>query len=151
MRRAYVEWSSGVLEIADEAPGLVVKGSNLTLAIGLRELSVRGPVEGFREHPLDRRGESKMLYIDLAFPVKGLEGRRGSPMYRVSADFSVGVYGVGYTRLEGVGFYLTIHPPPGALYRHIVVGEHQIAVAMIGRRQVYYMEEAGGVKKIILV
>ncbi len=137
------------MEIADEGPGLVVRGSNLTLALGLREITLRGPVEGYREHPLDRRGENKILYIDLAFPVRGLE-RRATPLYRASADLSVGVYGVGYTRLEGVGFYITVYPPPGALYRHIVVGEHQIAVSMIGRRQVYFMEEAGE-KKIILV
>ncbi len=145
----YVAWKHGYLAIDAGGRGLRVRGGNAILELGLREIGFQGPLEGLEEVPQDRRGESKVVYLRLAFSLRGLE-RPGGRVARASMDFSVGPFGVSYTVIEGVGRYLTLHPPPGALYRWVTVGEDLIAIHTIGRRQVYLMEEEGW-RRLILV
>ena len=145
----YVAWGEGYLLLKPGGRGLQVLGENLRLDIALREIAFKAPFETLEEVPQDKRGESKIAYIRLAFPIKGFSRSRGRVL-KASSDFSIGPYGVSYTLVEGVGGFITIHPPPGSLYKAITIGDDVIAVYMIGRRQVYMMEEDGE-RRIILV
>ncbi|MEB3774155.1 MAG: hypothetical protein GSR86_04425 [Desulfurococcales archaeon] len=145
----YLEWAEGYVRLGHDRRGLTVSGRNFTLALGLREIVFKGPFEGVDEVLQDRRGSSKVVYIRTAFPLKGYNEPRGT-VYRASRDFSVGVYGVAYTRIEGVGVYITVHPPVGSLYKSITISDDVVAVYTLGRRQVYLMEEDGE-RRIILV
>jgi len=146
---ASLEWHSGYIILSEGRMGLVVRGSNFTLEFGLREVSVRGPFEGVEEVVQDRRGESKIVYLRFAFPLRGFKTGRGI-VYRANIDFSIGPYGVSYTRITGVGDYLTLHPPPGSLYNSVSLSQDLAALYMIGRRRIYLMEE-DGLRRIILV
>ncbi len=151
MARVYsFKWSDcGYVAVSSSSEGLTVEGENLRVTFGLREVSVRGVYEGLREHMQDQRGTKKTVYIDLAFPIKGLREARGT-VFKSQVDLSLGAFGVSYTPLEPAGTYLTIYPPPGSLYDYAVVAPDKIALFTVGRRQIYVMDEMGE-KKIIMV
>jgi len=148
-RRLAFAWLEGYVEVyIDE--GLVVEAANSTIEFMQREVEVRGLYYTHREYFLDRRRERKGIYIELAFPLKGKRDGTPDAMIMASGEFSVGPFGVVYTIIDGVEYYLTIHPPPGFLYDYAVVTTRNIYLATVGRRQVYLMDE-GKVKKLILV
>ncbi|MCE4599552.1 MAG: hypothetical protein F7C81_05080 [Desulfurococcales archaeon] len=150
-RVVYLEWLSGYLEVRERSGTLLFRGSNTELGIEQRELTIKGPYEDVREYIADRRGERKIVYVDLAFPIKGIKPKT---MYgvivRASKDFNIGPFGIGYTKLENIGSYITVYPPPGFLFEQIIVSQHKIAIFTLGRRRIYVMEE-GGVRRIMLV
>ncbi len=150
VRIASFKWHDSGYAIASSTEyGLLVVFDNLRVEFSQREISLEGVYEGMREHQLDSRGSRKVLYIDLAFPAKGVKEPRGV-VYMKSAEISMGAFGIVYSPLEPIGSYLTIYPPPGSLYDNATISPDKIAVFMLGRRQVYFMEE-DSVKKIILV
>jgi len=130
--------------------GLKLLFSNLELEVGGRELNFKGVFEGVREHNIDSKGTRKVVYVDLAFPLKGLDRASGSVFYK-QAEISLGAFGLIFSPLEPAGSYITIYPPPGSLYDYLVVAPDKVAIFTIGRRQVYLMEDTGGLKRIIMV
>ncbi|MCE4611411.1 MAG: hypothetical protein F7B17_05515 [Desulfurococcales archaeon] len=129
--------------------GLKVEFENLKLEFSQREVSVEGVYGGLREHQLDQRGSRKVVYIDLAFQARGVKTPRGV-VYQREAEMGMGAFGVVFSPLEPIGSYLTIYPPPGSLYDYATIAPDKIALFMIGRRQVYLMEE-DRVRKLIFV
>ena len=114
-----------------------------------REIIIKGVYQGYREYPLDSRRERKVVYIDFAFPLRGVEKPEG-PVYIRDSDISLGPFGISYTNLGSIGSYITVYPPPGSLYDYMTISPHMIALFSIGRRQLYYMEDEG-YKRFILV
>ncbi len=142
-------WSEGYIVLYEDSGDLVIEAYNTRLRLSEREIEVEGLFQGVREHVEGRKGEMKAVYIDFAFPVKGIESPR-DVVFRGPVDTYVGRFGVSYTVLRGIGHYLTIYPPGGALYDHAVLSEDFLMLYMLARRQLYLMDE-GEVKKIILV
>ncbi|MCE4624803.1 MAG: hypothetical protein F7C35_02930 [Desulfurococcales archaeon] len=149
MKRISFRWNEGFLIVFESVEGLVIEGSNSRIALGQRQVTVEGLFEGYREHEESPRAQYKVVYIDLAFPLKGKEVGEGV-VYQTSVDTYLGGYGISYTPLEGVAFYLTIYPPSGSLYDHAVISEDRISIYTIKRRHVYLMDE-GRRKTLILV
>ena len=149
MRRLSFRWSEGFLAVYTGPDGLIVEADNTRLVFGQRQIAIGGLFAGTREYPEGARGEYKTLYIDLAFPIRG-RARGEGQVYQRSVDTHLGGYGISYTVLEGVGYYLTIYPPSGSLYEHAVIADDRVAVYMLARRQVYFMDE-GDRRVIILV
>ena len=139
----------GYAIVTSEEYGLRVEFENLKLEFSQREVSVEGVYGGLREHTLDQRGSRKVVYIDLAFQARGLRSPRGV-VYQREAEMGLGAFGVVFSPLEPVGSYITIYPPPGSLYDYATIAPDKVALFMMGRRQLYLMEE-GGVKRLILV
>ncbi len=142
-------WREGFLVAWAESGSLVVEGGNSRLRFDQREVAVEGLFQGVREHLEGRRGERKTVYIDFAFPLRG-RGSPGEVVFNRHVDTYVGSYGLSYTVIEGVGYYLTIYPPVGSLYEYAVVSEDAVAIVTLSRRRVYVMEEDGA-RRIILV
>ncbi len=149
MKRVSFKWRDGYVILRDDGGDLIVEGSNSVVRFSIREVSVKGLFQGIREHVEGRRGERKIVYIDFAFPLKGLENPVDIVFSR-HVDTYIGSYGISYTAVEGVGFYLTIYPPPGALYENAVVYDDGIAITTLSRRHVYVMEE-NGIRRVIMV
>ena len=152
MRKLSFRWSEGFLIVYEDPEGLVVEGTNSSITFGPREIIVKGLYQGLRERE-ENRGQNKVVYIDLAFPLKGRETGEGM-VYQRAIDTYIGGYGISYTPLEGVGYYLTIYPPSGSLYDYAVVGEDLVMVSTLRRRQVYVMfdeERERRIARIILV
>ncbi|GBF08808.1 hypothetical protein apy_05330 [Aeropyrum pernix] len=142
-------WLEGYA-VAEATPeGVRLRFSNLTLEFGLREVLVEGVFEGYREYTTPR-GERKTIYIDFAFPARGVAEPRGA-VYSGRADVPLGGYGLSYTSLEPSSAYITLYPPPGALYDYVTVSPDLAAIFTVGRRQVYMMREEGSTVRIILV
>ena len=153
MRLASFRWRHGFLVVREGPEGLVVEGGNSRITFGAREVVVEGLFQGVREKEEGGRGQVKLVYIDFAFPLRGREAGEGTVFQR-PVDLALGSYGVSYTPLEGVGYYLTIYPPSGALYDHAVISEDLVLLVTIRRRQVYTMvEDARGIRvlRVILV
>lgn len=142
LRKLSFRWREGFIHVYHGHEGLVVDASNTRITFSERQISVEGLFEGIREYPEGSRGEYKKLYIDLAFPIKGHPHAEGE-VYQRSIDTHLAGYGISYTALEGVGYYLTIYPPSGSLYEHAVVADDRVLLYMLSRRQVYHMEERG--------
>ncbi len=142
MIKAYsFKWSDcGFIVALSSSDGLTIEGDNIRVTFGLREIAVKGVYEGLREHLQDQRGTKKVVYLDLAFPIRGIKEPKGT-VFRNPVDLSLGAYGLSYTPLEPAGSYLTVYPPPGSLYEYAVVSPDRIALFTIGRRQIYVMEE----------
>ena len=143
------QWRDGYIIVTGGDDELVVEASNSRVTFSLREVSVQGLFQGVREHLEGSRGERKAVYIDLAFPLKGLAEPRGV-VFKNTVDTYMGSYGLSYTVIKGIGYYLTIYPPPGGLYDHAVLAEDLILLYTLARRQIYQMREDSLVK-IILV
>lgn len=148
-RRIAFAWLDGYVEVYVDS-GLVVEAGNSKITFLNREIHVDGLYYGIREYFLDRRQERKAVYVDFAFPLKGKSEGVPQALMMQSTELGVGPFGVVYTVLDNVGYYLTIHPPPGFLYEYAVVTTRYVFLSMIGRRQVYVMDE-GRLKRIILV
>jgi len=148
LRKLSFRWSEGFIHVYHGPEGLVVDAANTRIVFSERQIAVEGLFEGIREYVEGSRGEYKNLYIDLAFPIRGHPHAEGS-VYQRSIDTHLAGYGLSYTALEGVGYYLTIYPPSGALYDHAVVADDRIAVHMLARRQTYLMEE--GERRVIIL
>ncbi|MEB3816983.1 MAG: hypothetical protein LRS46_03475 [Desulfurococcales archaeon] len=148
MRRIDIAWPGGFLRLSSNDE-LVIEASNTRLTLSAREVTIDKLFLGFREYPLDRRLQRKIVYIDFAFPIKGLTG---SPEVLVtsSGDYSLGRFGILYTVIDGVERYVTIYVPPEFLYEHAILSSSKLALVMLGRRQVYLSSE-DTLKRIILV
>lgn len=148
MERASFKWRSGYLILEDSGGILVAEALNTTLTFSVREVVVKGLFEGLREYVEGGWGEWKTVYIDLAFPLKG----KPSPLdvaFAGRVDTYIGGFGVSYTVIEGVGYYITIYPPPGALYDHAVIYDDGVALRVLSRRKLYVLEEDNA-RRIIL-
>jgi len=142
-------WLEGFIVVEARGEELVIRAANTTLTLAPREITVEGLFQGVREKVEGRRGERKAVYIDFAFPVKGLSRPEGV-VFKGPVDTYAGPYGLSYTVLPGVGHYLTIYPPGGALYEHAVLAEDFLMLYTLARRQLYVLEE-GAARKIIMV
>ncbi len=142
-------WFKGFLIVSMGRDGLSIMGSNSKIVLGDRQISVKGLYQGMREYAENPRAQVKTLYIDLAFPIKGMDKSEGE-VYLRTVDTYIGNYGLSYTPLDELGYFLTIYPPSSALYENVIIGPDMIAVTMLRRRHIYLMEE-GGEKTIILV
>ena len=129
--------------------GVRVVFENLEAEFHQREVWVKGVYEGLREHLLDSRGARKAVYLDLAFPARGLRSPVGA-VFRREAEISLGAFGIVYSPLEPSSSYLSLYPPPGSLYDQAVVSPDAIALFTIGRRHLYLLEEEG-YRKVIMV
>ncbi|MEB2836124.1 MAG: hypothetical protein GSR80_000141 [Desulfurococcales archaeon] len=143
-----VAWRGGYLRL-EGGDDLVITASNSRITLAQREIVIEGLFMGLREYPLDRRGQRKVVYIDFAFPLKGLSGQP-SLLIMDSGDYSVGRFGVSYTVIDGVEYYVTVYTPPEFLYENAVLSSERLAIFMLGRRQVYLSDE-GKIKRILLV
>jgi len=142
-------WLDGFIIVSAGGDELVIRAANTTITLAPREIVVEGLFEGIREKVEGRRGERKAVYVDFAFPIRGVSEPEGV-VFKGPVDTYAGPYGLSYTVLPGVGHYLTIYPPGGALYDHAVLAEDFLMLYMLARRQLYVMEE-GAARKIILV
>ncbi len=149
VRRASFKWFEGYIVVYLEGDELVVEGSNSKIKLSPREVVVKGLFQGVREYLEGARGERKTVYIDLAFPLKGLS-KPWEIAFARHIDTYINNYGISYTVIEGVGHYLTIYPPPGSLYEHAVIAEDSIALLTLSRRKVYLVEEDNA-RRVILV
>ena len=151
MRPFSFKWRGGYLVLRAREDAIVLTGGNVLLTLSPRELSIRGPVEGIREHVIKPKlgNVGKTIYIDMAFDIRGVERPEGT-VFSSTCESSVGGFGVAYTIIAGLGEYLTLHPPPGSLYEAVTVAAHTITLFTLERRQVYFMEEDRE-KKLILV
>jgi hypothetical protein len=143
-----VAWRSGFLRLRAN-DDLILEASNSRITLSAREVVIEGLFMGLREYPLDKRMQRKVVYIDFAFPLQGLNDTPKSLVVD-TGDYSVGRFGVLYTIIDGVEYYITIYPPPGFLYEHAVLTSERLALTMLGRRQVYLMDE-GKTKRILLL
>jgi len=148
LKELEVAWRSGFLRLRAN-DDLVLEASNSRITLSAREVVVEGLFMGLREYPLDRRMQRKVVYVDFAFPLRGLSDTPKSLVVD-SGDYSLGRFGVLYTLIDGVEYYLTIYPPPDFLYDHAVLTSEKLALTMLGRRQVYVMDE-GKTKRILLL
>ncbi|GAB6147772.1 hypothetical protein JCM10135_03130 [Stetteria hydrogenophila] len=130
--------------------GLVVEAGNSRITLLPREVDIDGLYYGLSEHFLDGRQERKGIYIHFAFPLRGKSGGTPPALMLSSTELGVGPFGVVYTVLDGVEYYLTVHPPPGFLYDYAVITTRCMFLKTLGRRQVYVMDE-GRLKRIMLV
>ncbi|MCE4603759.1 MAG: hypothetical protein F7B20_02190 [Aeropyrum sp.] len=142
-------FDGGFAVISAEGGGVKIQFSNLEMVIGLREISLSGVFEKLWEHPLDKRNKSKAVYIEFAFPLKGLPRPEGV-VFQDSSDTYIGAYGISYTPLNPASSYITIYPPPGALYDYLTISPDKAAMFTIFRRHVYTMREDGTVKILLL-
>lgn len=138
---AELEWHKGFIRVYID-DGLRVDGSNFTILLANRETRIRGVYMGYSVYTLGRRGERKVVYVRFAFRGRGVAGSP-SGLLAETGDFSVGPFGLSYTKLDGIEYYLTVYAPPGYLYEHAVLSSRMLALFMHGRRQVYEMEEDG--------
>ncbi|MCE4613783.1 MAG: hypothetical protein F7C07_08165 [Desulfurococcales archaeon] len=146
-------WYSGYITARVVAEGLELRGSNFSLRLGPREVSIRGPFESLREVELGRLEPGKVVYVDFAFTLKGFKEKRSGDTVDRNTDSSLGPYGVSYTRLKGASldvFYLVVYAPAGSLYEHAVLSGDRLALFTIRRRKVYMMAEEG-FRRIYLV
>lgn len=148
-RSLELAWNSGYIELRAAGDYLEVEASNTRIRFREREVEIEGLFAGLEEHPLDRRGQRKIIYIILAFPIAPLSGTPRSLVVS-NIDASMGRFGIAYTVIDGIERYITIHAPPGFLYEHAVISSDRVALTMLGRRQVYVMDE-GNLKRVILV
>lgn len=148
MKRVSFKWREGYLVLTDNNGELVVEALNSTITFTVREVLVKGLFEGLREYVEGGRGEWKTVYIDLAFPLKG-KPKPVDVAFARHVDTYVGGFGLSYTVIEGVGHYITVYPPPGALYDHAIIYDDGVALRTLSRRKVYILEE-NNTRKIIL-
>lgn len=92
------KWLEGYVVAEATSDGVRLRFSNLILEFGLREVVVEGVFEGYREYTTPR-GDRKTVYIDFAFPARGVPEPRGG-VYAGRADVPLGSYGLSYTSLE---------------------------------------------------
>lgn len=144
-RRISFYWGDGYVVCSLVAGDLELRASNTLIVFEPRGLYVDGLFESIREYVVR---DGKIVYVDLAFPIKGVKGV-GS-LYSRDVDTYLGPYGLVYTVIEGLGYYLTIYPPPGALYEYAVVAKNIIMLKMSPRREVYIMTEETA-RRLILV
>jgi len=149
LRKASFKWREGYIVVYERGGELVIEAGNTRITLSPREVVVEGLFQGVREHPEGARGERKVVYIDFAFPVKGREAPE-EVVFKRQVDTYAGGYGLSYTDLGEVGHFLTIFPPPGSLWENAVLSEDSLALLLLGRRQVYVMDE-GRAKRLILV
>lgn len=149
MRRASFKWVEGFIVVGLGDYQLEIKGSNIIIVMEAREVAFKGVYRGYREHLVDSRGSRKVVYVDFAFPVKGLEKPAG-PTYMRDSDTSLGPFGVSYTSLGPIGSYITIYPPPGSLYDYAVLSPLALAIFSVGRRSFYLVEEEG-YRRLVMV
>ncbi len=147
-RTLEVAWRDGYLRLEGN-DDLVITASNSRITLAQREVEIEGLFMGLREYPLDRRGQRKVVYIDFAFPLRGLSGQP-SLLVMDSGDYSIGRFGLSYTVIDGIEYYVTVYTPPEFLYENAVLSSDRLALFMLGRRQVYLSDE-GRVKRILLV
>jgi len=143
------DWRRGFVRVRQASEGLVIEAKNTSILLGQREVDIDGLFMGYREYLTDKRGSEKVVYVDFAFPVEGLTGRPRSFVAH-TGDYSVGAYGLSYTKVDGVSYYITVYTPPGFLYSHVVLTPEKLAIFTNGRRQVYLVDE-GRLKKLILL
>lgn len=145
MKRASFYWGDGYIVCSLTGGDLEVKASNSTIIFESRSIFVGGLFERLREY---RGGQGKNVYVDLAFPLKGTRGE--GALYRFDVDTFLGPYGLVYTSMEGLGYYLTIYPPPGSLYDYAVLSPDMLMFRTSHRREIYVLVEDNG-RRIILV
>ncbi|MCE4621271.1 MAG: hypothetical protein F7B95_02370 [Desulfurococcales archaeon] len=133
------EWNKGYLRVRLEE-GLRIEGSNVSILLAPREVRIKGVFMDYKEYFIDRRQERKVVYVRFAFPSRGIEGQPRLLVMNTN-DYSIGPFGISYTKIDGIEYYLTIYPPPGYLYDNAVLTTRMLALFMIGRRQVYLMRE----------
>jgi hypothetical protein len=138
-------WGEGYILCSITSGNLEVRASNTTIVFENRSLYIEGLFEKIREH---RWRQGKNIYIDLAFPIKGIKG--GGAIHKADIDTYIGSYGLAYTIIEGIGYYLTIYPPPGSLYEYATISKDMVMLRTSLRREVYLIAENSG-KRIILV
>ncbi len=144
-RKISFYWGDGYVICSLTSGNLKFEALNTTIIFENRSLYVEGLFERIREH---KWKHGKNIYVDLAFPIKGVRGE--GVIYNVDVDTYIGSYGLVYTIVEGVGYYLTIHPPPGSLYNYSIVSKDKVMLRTSLRREVYLLTDDNG-KRIILV
>lgn len=143
-------WEGGFIEVSANE-GLEIRAANSTIHFYQREIVVEGLFYTHREYSSGRhRSQKKVVYVDFAFPLKGISDRKPRTLIMSQGDFSVGAFGVSYTPIDGVEYYLTIYPPPGTKYEYAVLTTRVLAILLHPRAQVYMMDE-GKVKRLIFV
>ena len=144
-RKISFYWGDGYIVCSLVAGNLELRALNTTIVFENRSLYVEGLFEEIREYKW-RRG--KNVYVNLAFPIRGVKSE--GVAYKADVDTHLGPYGLVYTVIEGVGYYLTIYPPPGSLYEYSVVSKDRVMLRTSLRREVYLMVENSG-RRVILV
>ena len=144
-RRASFYWGDGYLVCSLIGGDLEVRASNSVIVFEARSVYIGGLFEKLREY---RGRQGKSIYIDLAFPLKGVKSE--GVIYKDDVDTYIGPYGLSYTVVNGIGYYLTVYPPPGTLYEYAVLSKSTIMLRVSFRREVYMMVENSG-RRIILV
>ncbi len=138
-------WGDGYIVCSLVAGNLELKALNVTIVFENRSLYIEGLFERVREYQWKR---GKNVYVDLAFPIRGVRGE--GVIYKSDVDTHIGSYGLVYTVVEGLGYYLTIYPSPGSLYDYSVVSKDRVMLRTSLRREVYLLTEDSG-RRLILV
>jgi hypothetical protein len=150
VRSLNFEWNRGFIRVTLKR-GLYIEAENAKIELMQREVEVKGPFMNYEEHIINRRSEKKVIYVNFAFQIKGISINKAKDLILSNGDFSMGPFGISYTKLDGLGSYLTIYTPPGFLYETAVLSKEKLALFTIGRRQVFLLDEGTGVKKILLL
>lgn len=132
-------WDGGYILCSLTSGNLELKASNTTIVFENRSVYIEGLFEKIREY---RWKQGKNIYIDLAFPIKGI--KREGAIHKADTDTYIGPYGLAYTMIEGIGPYLTIYPPPGSLYEYAIISKNTIMLRTSLRREVYLIAENSG-------
>ncbi len=149
VRELSFKWNKGFIIVRYSGNNLVIEAANTQIEISDRQITIRGLYSGLREYFENPKAVTKTIYVDLAFPITGLEKSKGT-VYLRQTDTYIENFGLSYTPLDEIGYFLTIYPPQGALYENIILASDMIAITTLRRRQVYIMEE-GEERTIILV
>ena len=143
-------WEKGFIRVRyDKA--LTIKAENCRITLSQREIDIEGLFMNYTEHLIDRRGDKKVIYINFAFPLKGISKEKVKELIISNGDFSLGPFGISYTKLGGIATYITFYMPPGFLYETAVLTRDKLALFTLGRRQIYVLDEGRGKKKFLLI
>ena len=142
-------WGDGYIIAKLKDDDLVIEGGNSVLGFSERGFYIRGLYEGVKEYDEGPKSPRKLLYILLAFPLKGVGSGQGV-VYQRTIDTYCGRFGISYTTLGSVGEFLTIYPPPGSLYDYVVISNNKIFIYLLKRRKIYEMRENDVVRFILL-
>ena len=144
------EWEKGFIRVKYDRE-LIIEAENCRITLSQREIDIEGLFMNYTEHFMDKRGDKKVVYINFAFPLRGISKEKIKELIISNGDFSLGPFGISYTKLGGIGVYITFYLPPGFLYETAVLTRDKLALFTLGRRQIYVLDEGGGKKKILLI
>ena len=144
------QWKKGFIKIKQDRE-LSVEAENSKIFFSQREIDIKGLFMSYNEYFIGRKKDRKVIYVNFAFPLKGISSKKADELIMNNSDLSLGPFDIHYTKLEGVSEYITFYMPSGFLYEIVILTEDKMALFTIGRRQVYILDEKRGTRKLLLL